>query len=216
MVKFGVPHKEVELQTEIKSFTAANLGSSINQYVHWTFWGTFVRSRSGYAPHQVQPVRLRLFKYKGGGNAHWISQNKMAAVVVQWEPCGTNFRQNIAKLRVSCYNGNNDRSAQVLFVQHPREKGEWLHQNLTAATCWLHHSPCPLEFWTNNTLAAQPLSPNIFFTCLSMGCQLRHSDTVVIFCCSTKIEKSIQRHGILVFSVSLPCCWVGLEVIHEQ
>ena len=28
-----------------------------------------------------------------------------------------------------CYNGNNDRSAQVLFIQHPREQGEWLRQN---------------------------------------------------------------------------------------
>ena len=26
---------------------------------------------------------------------------------------------------VSCYNGNIDRFARVLFVQHPREQGEW-------------------------------------------------------------------------------------------
>ena len=26
--------------------------------------------------------------------------------------------------QVSCYNGINDRSARVLFVQHPREQGE--------------------------------------------------------------------------------------------
>ena len=48
----------------------------------------------------------------------------MAATAVQWELCGTNFRENIANLLVSCCNGNNDRSARVLFVQHPREQGE--------------------------------------------------------------------------------------------
>ena len=53
----------------------------------------------------------------------------MTATVVQWELCGTNFRENIANLWVSCYNGNNDRSARVLFVQHPREQGEWLRQS---------------------------------------------------------------------------------------
>ena len=72
---------------------------------------------------------MRLFKCKGGDNAHWISKNKMAATAVQWKLCGTNFRENIANLWVSCHNGNNDRSARVLFVQHPREQGEWLRQN---------------------------------------------------------------------------------------
>ena len=69
-VPTGVPHSEVELQTEFKSFAA-----------------------------------------------------------VQWELCGTNVRENIANLGVSCYNGNNGRSARVLFVQHPREQGDWLRQN---------------------------------------------------------------------------------------
>ena len=48
---------------------------------------------------------------------------------VQWELCGVNFRENITNLQVSCYNGNNDWSARVLFIQHPWEQGEWLHQN---------------------------------------------------------------------------------------
>ena len=56
-------------------------------------------------------MRLLSFKYRGGDNAHWISKNKMAATAVQWELCGANFRENIANLWVSCYNGNNDRSA---------------------------------------------------------------------------------------------------------
>ena len=102
-------------------------------------------------PHLVQSVRLLLFKYRGSDNVRWISKNKMAATAVQWELCRTNFRENIANLWVSCYNGNNDQSARVLFVQHPREQGQWL----------LHHSPCSLGCWTNNTLAAWSLSLNI-------------------------------------------------------
>ena len=45
-------------------------------------------------------------------NAHWISKNNVAAVEVQCELCGTNFRENIANLRVSCYNGGHDRFAR--------------------------------------------------------------------------------------------------------
>ena len=37
----------------------------------------------------------------------------MAATAVQWELWGANFRENIANLWVSCYDGNNDRSARV-------------------------------------------------------------------------------------------------------
>ena len=113
-----------------KSFTAVHLGSNINQHTDWTLGGTCIwLSRSVYGPHLVQSVRLLLIKYIGGDNDHWICKNKMAATAVQWELCGANFHENIANLWVSCYNGNNDRSARVLFVQHPREQGEWLRQN---------------------------------------------------------------------------------------
>ena len=47
---------------------------------------------------------------------------------VQWELYRTNFIEKIANLRVSCCNGNNDRSAWVLFVLDPPEHGEWLRQ----------------------------------------------------------------------------------------
>ena len=72
---FGVvtdePHSEVELQTEFKSFTAAHLGSKTNQHMDWTLGGTcIISSRSVYAPHLVQSVRLHLFEYRGGDNAH--------------------------------------------------------------------------------------------------------------------------------------------------
>ena len=63
-VPTGVPHREVELQTE--SFTTDHLGSNTNQHTDWTLGGTFIKSnRSIYAPHLVQSVRLHLFKYIG-------------------------------------------------------------------------------------------------------------------------------------------------------
>ena len=34
-----------------------------------------------------------------------------------------------------CYNGNNDRTAWVLFVQRPREQGEWLRQIRSGFDC---------------------------------------------------------------------------------
>ena len=124
-----VPHNKVEFQV-IYLFTAAHLGSNTNQHTDWTVGGTCIKSsRSAYALHSVQSVRLHLFMYRGGDNAHWISKNKMATMAVQWEQCGTNFRENMANLSVSCYNGNNDRSSRVLFAQHPQEQGEWLRQN---------------------------------------------------------------------------------------
>ena len=57
-----------------------------------------------------------------------ISKNKMAATAVQWAMRYENSVK-ISRLWVSYYNGNNDRAARVLFVQHPREQGEWLRQN---------------------------------------------------------------------------------------
>ena len=153
-VPTGVPHSEVELQTEFKSFTAAHLGSNPNQPTGWTPGGTHIlSSRSVYAPHLVQSVRLLLFKYRGGDWGCWISKNKMAATAVQWELCGTNFCENITNLWVSCYNGNNRVCSGVVL---PREQGEWLRQNphyarvLTASFALLprvldeQHPPSPV------------------------------------------------------------------------
>ena len=96
----GVPHSEVELQTEFKSFTAAYLGSNTNQHTAWTLGGTCIKSsRSVYVPHLVQSVWFIYLSTEGdqvrGDNAHWICKNKMATTAVQWELCGTNFRENI-------------------------------------------------------------------------------------------------------------------------
>ena len=127
----------------------------------WTVGGTCIKSsRSVYAPHLVQSMRSHSFKYRGGDNAHWISKNKMAAMAVQWELCGMNFRENIANLWVSCYNWNNDLSAGPLIVQDPREQGEWCSQTLATLRFWLHHSPCSVGCCINNTLAARSLPPN--------------------------------------------------------
>ena len=94
-VATDVPHSEVELQTEFKSFTTAHLGSNTNQHTYWTLGGTCIKSsRSVYAPHLVQSVRLHLFKYRGGDNAHWISKCNGR--------CGD--RTRVADSRVQCLN----------------------------------------------------------------------------------------------------------------
>ena len=92
-VDTGVPHSEVELQTEFKSFTAAHFGIK-----HKPTQGLNTRRHM----HQIQQVSLCplfstiraivFFNYRWGDNAHWISKNKMDATVVQWELCGTNCR----------------------------------------------------------------------------------------------------------------------------
>ena len=76
-VPTGVPHSEVELQTE--SFTTALLGSNTNQHMNWTLGGTCI----SLSPSLSTIRAIALFKYRGGNNAHWISKNKMATKAVQ-------------------------------------------------------------------------------------------------------------------------------------
>ena len=60
----GVLHSEVELQTELKSITAAHLGSNTNQHTDSTVGGTCIKSsRSVYDTHLVS---LRLHLSTGG------------------------------------------------------------------------------------------------------------------------------------------------------
>ena len=123
-----MPHAKVELQTEIKSFTAAHLGSNINQHVDWTVGGTLVKSnRTVYAPDLVKSVLCIYLNIEGVTMLTGEQDGRGDGSVIAL--CGMNFRENIANLRVSCYNQNNDRCAQVLFLQHPREQGKWLRQN---------------------------------------------------------------------------------------
>ena len=101
---------------------------------------------------------IALFKCRGGDNAHWISKNKMAATGDQWELCGTNFRENIAwEFRVIM-----GMMTGLLGCCSSSTLGSRANENVkTLATLrfWLHHSPCSLGCWTNNTLAARSLSP---------------------------------------------------------
>ena len=53
---------------------------------------------------------------------------------VHRELWGTVFSENIANLRVSCNNGNKNRAACALFVQHPPAQGEWLRFDLVLST----------------------------------------------------------------------------------
>ena len=65
-VPSGVPHCEVELQTEFKSFTADHLESNTNQHRDWTLGGTCIEyNMSVYVPHSVQSVRLHYLSTEG-------------------------------------------------------------------------------------------------------------------------------------------------------
>ena len=86
-------------------------------------------SRSVYVPNLIPSVQLQFFKYGGVTMLNTFLGTRWQWRHIQRELCGMNFRENIANLRASCYNGNNDQSAQVLFVQHPWEQGKWLCQN---------------------------------------------------------------------------------------
>ena len=73
---------------------------------------------------------------------------------VQWEQCGTNFGGKIANLRVSCYNGNNDR--YMLGCCSSSTLGSRANDYVNNLA---YHSPCCLRCWMNNTLAGRSLSP---------------------------------------------------------
>ena len=160
-VPTGVPYSEVELKTEFKSFTAAHLGSNTNQHTDWTLGSTCIySSRSVYVPQLVQSVQLLLFKYRGGDKARWISKNKMAATAVQWELNAVRISVKISRIcefrvimgimtgLLGCCSSSTLGSRVNDYVK-----------TLATLGFWLHHSPCSLGCWTNNTLAARSLSP---------------------------------------------------------
>ena len=121
-VPTGVPHSEVEPRTEFKSFTAAHLGSNTNQHTDWTLGGKCIKScRSVYAPHLVQSMWLHIFSTEGVTMLTGFSRTRWPRWQFSEGSALRNSRENIVNLWVSCYNGNNDRSAW--------EQGEWLRQN---------------------------------------------------------------------------------------
>ena len=123
-----------------------------------------VALRSGFGvptgvPHNKAELKT---EFKSFTAAHLGSNTNQHTA---WTLGGTYIRSSRSvyvphNLWVSCYNGNNDWSARVLFVQPPQEQGEWLHKTLTVFGFWLHHAPCSLGCWMNNTLAARSFSPN--------------------------------------------------------
>ena len=181
-VATDVPHSEVELQTEFKSFTTAHLGSNTNQHTYWTLRGTCIKSsRSVYAPHLVQSVRLHLFKYRGGDNAHWVSKcngrcRDRTRVAISRVQCLNHWAIKVPERRrfsESCVVRISVKISRicefrVMMGIMTGLLGCCLSSTLgsrandyvkTMRGFWLHHSPCSLGCWTNNTLAARSLSP---------------------------------------------------------
>ena len=131
-----------------KSFTSAQLRSNTNQYTDWTVGGTCIKSsRLVYAPHLVQSVQLHLFKCRGGDNAHRISKNKMAATAVQWELW---VLISVKIWRICEFRVIMGIMTGLLGCCSSSTLGSRAND---------YHSPCSLGCWTNNTLAAQSLSP---------------------------------------------------------
>ena len=154
---FGVPHSEIELQTEFNTFIATHWGSNTNQHMDWAVGGTRIKPiRSVYASNSMLSVRLQLFKYRGSADAQWISMNKWPRWQVQREVCATIFSENIEDLWFSCYNENNDRGCLGVVCEAPSAQDEWLR----SLGFWLHHSPLALGCFTTNTQQPQSFSPN--------------------------------------------------------
>ena len=121
-------------QTEFTSFRAAHLGSNKNQDM---VEGISIQSsRSVYAPHLIQSMRLCLFKCIRGDNAH-----KMIAAAVQWELRGTNIRDvsRICKIRLimgimsgllGCCSSSTFGSRANDYVKSLATLGFWLHHSL--------------------------------------------------------------------------------------
>ena len=171
-VPTGVPHSEVELQTEFKSFTSARLGPNTNQHADSPHGGTCIKSsRSVYTPYLVQSVRLNLFNYLGSDNAHWISKNEMAAMAVHGDQCGTNFRVNIANLWVSCYNGNNDTVCSGVVRPAPSGAGRMITSKPSLRSgfdCII----CPAPEGAGRTTPSQPAHYPLTIIC---GCDYMSS-----------------------------------------
>ena len=155
-VPTGVPHSEVELQTEFKSFTAAHLGSNTNQHTDWILGGTCIKSsRSVYAPHLVQSVRLLLFKYRGVTmltgfpRTRWPRRRFSDSYAVRISV----KISRICEFRVIMGIMSGRRGSSTL--------GSRANDYVKTATLgfWLNHSPCSLGCWTNNTLAARVIVP---------------------------------------------------------
>ena len=157
-VPTGVPHSEVELQTEFKSFTAAHLGSNTNQHTDWTLGGTCIwSSRSVHAPHLVQSVGLLLFKYRGVTMLTGFARTRWPRLRFS-ESYAVRISMKI--LRICEFRVIMGIMTGLLGCCSSSTLGSRANDYVKTRGFWLHHSPCSLGCWTNNTLAARSLSPN--------------------------------------------------------
>ena len=103
-----------------------------------------------------------------------------------------NFHENIVNLWVSCCNGNNDRSARVLFVQHPREQGELLTSKpplCSGFDCIIRPAPEGAGRTTPSQPGHYPLSKHIEATHV----KLHNSDAIMS-------EMAYRITGVLIFN----------------
>ena len=122
----------------------------------------------------------------------------------------TEFGRFLGLQWVSCYNGDNDRAARVLFVQHPREQGEWLRQNpryarvLTASFALLprvldeQHPRSPCHYPLSNTGIQGVSSPGVrsSFASLFTPSNRRVSDLLAEYAFSDNITNEKNAMGM--------------------
>ena len=199
----GVPHSEIELQTEFKSFTAAHLGSNTNQHRDWTLGGTCIKfSRSVYAPHLVQSVRLLLFKYRGVTmltgfpRTRWprpqFSESYAIRISVKISRiCEFRVIMGIMTGLLGCCSSSTVGNRANDYVK-----------TLATPGFWLHHSSCSLGCWTNNTLAARSLSPQHVYRMTAIEKLLKRCWIISSDC----LIRIIQRKEI----IRTPGHWPGI------
>ena len=155
-VATGVPHSEVELQTEFKSFTAAHLGSNTYQHKDWTLGGTYIKSsRSVYAPHLVQSVQFIYLSTEGVAMLTGFPRTRWPR---RWFSESYAVRISVKISRICEFRVIMGIMTGLLGCCSSSTLGSRANDYVKTLGFWLHHSPCSLGCWTNNTLAARPLS----------------------------------------------------------
>ena len=149
--------------------------------MYWIVGGTFIKSnRLVYAP-SFSTIRASAFIEKQSGwqcsqdfqEQDGRGDGSVRAMRHEF-PC-----DDITNLRVSCYNGINDRSAWVLFVQHPREQDEWSGQNPRYARV-LTASLCPSHIYYHVLVATSCYVAKRGTTWLRRSCNVRQRSLSVI------------------------------------
>ena len=100
-------------------------------------------------------MRLLLFKYRGGDNARWIPRTRWPRL--RFSESYAVRISRICEFRVIM--GIMTSLLGCCWSSTLRSRGNDYVKTLATLGFWLHHSPCSLGCWTNNTLAARSLSP---------------------------------------------------------